>query len=92
MFDNRHCVENDYALLVKETDNIIKDVLNNSISLRSDLNKYLSFIARFDKQISDKLTFELSRDGLTNLEMAEIINKNIDVLKQQVLVDIQEHN
>lgn len=92
MFDNRHCVESDYTSLVKETDNIIKIVLNNPTSLRNDLDKYLSFIARFDKQISDKLKYELSRDGLTNLETVEIISKNIDVLKQQVLVDIQEHN
>ena len=92
MFDNRHCVETDYVLLDKETNKIINSILNNSTSLKDELNAYLKLISRFDLDIVEKLTYCLSRDNLSPNEMVNIINQYINTLKQQVLVDIREHN
>lgn len=92
MFDNRHCIEADYVLLDKETNKIIKSILNNSKSLKDDLNAYLKLVSRFDLGISEKLTYRLSKENLSPNEMVNIINQYIDTLKQQVLVDIREHN
>ena len=91
MFDNRHCIESDYVLLVKETDKIINIILNDSKTTESDLNKYLKLVARFDKDTAETLAYKLSMQNLNGIQKVEIINKYIDVLKQQILVDIQEH-
>ena len=91
MFDSWHCIESDYVLLVKETDKIINIILNNSKTIESDLNKYLKLIARFDKDTAETLAYKLSVQNLNGVQKVEIINKYINVLKQQVLVDIQEH-
>ena len=91
MFDSRHCIESDYVLLIKETDKIIKIILNHSKTVESDLNKYLKLIARFDKDTAEALAYKLSTQNISASQKVEIINKYIDVLKQQVLVDIQEH-
>lgn len=92
MFDGRHCVEADYALLNKETDKIIKILLSGDKTPEKELNDYLRLISRFDLEISESLKYKLSINNLTPSQMVNIINQYIDVLKQQVLVDIREHN
>ena len=91
MFDGRHCIEADYALLNKETDKIIRIVLTNLESCKTELNKYLKLVARFDIETSEMLSFKLSSKNMTAEQIVATINKYIDILKQQVLVDINEH-
>lgn len=92
MFDNRHCIEADYSLLNKETDKIIKTILTNPKTLKSDIDRYLKLIARFDIDTSEVLTRKLLKENITPFQMVDILNQYIDILKQQVLVDIREHN
>ena len=92
MFDNRHCIEADYSLLNKETDKIIKTILTNPKTLKNDIDGYLRLIARFDIDISEILTRKLLKENITPSQMVDILNQYIDILKQQVLVDIREHN
>ena len=91
MFDGRHCIEADYALLNKETDKIIRIVLTNLESCKTELNKYLKLVARFDIETSEMLSFKLSSKDMTPDQIVAIINLYIDILKQQILVDINEH-
>ena len=48
MFDNRHCIETDYILLVKETNKIIEEILKSNGTCKSELDKYLALISIFD--------------------------------------------
>lgn len=91
MFDGRHCIEADYALLNKETDKIIRIVLTNLESSKTELKKYLKLVARFDVETSEMLSFKLSSKDMTPDQIVAIINQYIDILKQQILVDINEH-
>ena len=91
MFDGMHCIEADYALLDKETDKIIRIVLTNLESSKTELKKYLKLVARFDVETSEMLSFKLSSKDMTPDQIVAIINQYIDILKQQILVDINEH-
>ncbi len=88
MFDGRHCTQKDYSLLVDETDKIIQSISNGYF----DIDNYVKFIARFDIDVADALKYKLSKIDISPSEMINVINKYIDELKQQVLVDIKEHN
>lgn len=88
MFDGRHCTQKDYALLVDETDKIIQSISNGYF----DIDNYIKFIGRFDVDVADTLRYKVSNKDLSPSEMIKTINKYIDELKQQVLVDIREHN
>ena len=92
MFDGRHCIEEDYVLLVKETGKIILHIANHSNSLDSKIRFYLTFISRFDPYLAESLSRKIIKDDITSSETIDIINQYIDILKQQVLVDIKEHN
>ena len=92
MFDNRHCAKRDYELLVIETDRIINAFSKGDMVSKKQLDSYLDFIARFDRNIADKMRLYLYRDDISVEKKIKIINENIDVLKQQVLVDIYEHS
>ena len=90
MFSGRHCVENDYRLLVNETDKILK-ILNSDTNPYQTLLKYIEFISNFDEEIASKIRFHLNKDNLDKTKMINVINRYIDELKQNVIVDIKEH-
>ena len=92
MFDNRHCTTSDYSLLVKETDRIISIISDVNVNIEKGLENYIRFIARFDNDVADTLKYKLINKDISPSMMVSIINKHIDELKQQVLVDIREHN
>ena len=90
MFDNRHCLDKDLDLLIKET-NRFKSVLSSG-SFNEELKQYLSLIKRFDIEISNKLEREITKAG-TDIKMIEsIIDRNINELIHYVKVDIYEHS
>ena len=90
MFDGRHCVENDYRLLVNETNKIL-ELLKSDIDPYQALLKYIEFIANFDEEIASKIRFHLNKDNPDKTKMIDVINRYIDELKQNVIVDIKEH-
>ena len=90
MYKGRHCIESDYRLLVKETDNIIS-LLSSDVDTYSSLVRYIDFIEDFDEDIANKIRFHLKKDNLDKTKMIRVITRYIDELKQNVIVDIQEH-
>ena len=87
MFDGRHCTQKDLNLLSRKTKEIIFSISNGDLS---NLDVYISFIARFDKDIEATLRSQI-RNAKDNLAIIQIINRNINELKQNVIVDINEH-
>ena len=90
MYKGRHCIESDYYLLVKETDKILL-LLKDEVEVLSELLKYIEFIADFDEQIAAKICFYLDKDNIDRRKMVDIIKSNFEELKQNVIVDINEH-
>lgn len=85
MIDGRHCTNKDLNLLIKETEKVKTNLSS------FEIGKYLKLIERFDKEIAINLKMEIecasSKDKIIN-----IIDKNINELIQNVVVDINEHN
>ena len=88
MIDNRHCHQDDLFLFDEE----VKRIKNQIIEEKTiDLREFLTFIARFDKDISMKLELliksEKDRDRLLR-----IIDRYCNELRQNIIVDIYEHH
>ena len=93
MYNGRHCTLQDYELLVRETNKLLEVLTVIEIVDQSkELKKYFKLIERFDAEIANKLRLNLSKDGMPVSKMIEILTRYIDELKQNVLVDINEHN
>ena len=87
MFDGRHCTQKDLDLLMKKTNEIMFSISNEDIS---GLDVYLSFIARFDRDIESTMRSQI-RYAKDTASILNIIHRNINELKQNVIVDINEH-
>ena len=85
MFDGRHCVEKDLKLLEKETKRIISLINEDNYS---ELDEYLKLISRFDNEISNNIRAHISNKRKDDIKLIEA---NILELKQDVIVDIFEH-
>ena len=90
MFDGRHCNNEDLTLLNKETDKIISSLLKDE-SFENELKSFLDFVQRFDIDIAFKIKREIAHSPLNREKIIKVIKTNIDVLKQNVIVDINEH-
>ena len=91
MFDGRHCVEKDLILLKKETKKVL-DTINQKDDYSKQLDSFLKLIERFDKEISEKMRFQIN-DAKNDAKMIEkIIISNVEILEQNVIVDINEHS
>ena len=84
MFDGRHCTYKDLELLRKETHKI-EDNLDNP----KEIEKYLKLVERFDFDIANKISREIKNQPSEMI--LSIINKNIELLEQNIIVDINEH-
>ena len=85
MFDGRHCTKQDLELLIIETDKIL-----NNLNI-DNLTMYLKYIERFDQEIADKMRWKIKCAGEDTDKIKQIIRNNIEILKQNVMVDILEH-
>ncbi len=91
MFDGRHCLEKDLKLLIKETDNI-KNILSRGDKNANDkLINYLKLIERFDEDIANQMDTLIKCASDDYEKIIKIIDYNVDILKQNVIVDINEH-
>ena len=90
MFDGRHCTNKDLDLLIKETNQIKRKILQNS-QKNEDLRSFLALINRFDSQIAAQLKTDISNSETDCTRIIHAIDKSIDELKRNVLVDIYEH-
>lgn len=99
MFDNRHCTKKDLELLVKETSVIKKCILFNSSKIEKSgidiieapLRNYFDVINRFDSDIASKMQFRIEVIKNDYKKIISIIDECFENLKQNVVVDIREH-
>ena len=93
MFDGRHCTKKDLDLLVKET-NKIKQIIaknNENSGKNEDLQCFLAFLSRFDTSIARELEIQVSNAGGDCERIIKAIDISVDELKQNIIVDIYEH-
>lgn len=84
MFDGRHCTNKDLDLLLKETKKVKAGVSS------FEFENYLKLIERFDKEIADRLRIDIERSSREE-NVIKAIDKNINELIQNIIVDINEH-
>ena len=87
MFDGKHCTKEDLDLLVLNTNNVLNALSEGD---RSGLDSFLKLIDRFDVEVSRRICYQI-KDVNDIEKLKRIISNNIDELKQNVLVDINEH-
>ena len=92
MFNGRHCTYKDYQFLVKSTDDFILFLKGgNHDQFASELDKYLDVINQFDEEIGDELLMKIKKIDSDYSQIIKVVETEIFRLKNNVLVDIQEH-
>ena len=89
MFDGRHCTKQDLTRLIEET-NKVKQNFEKTQKI-GDLRGFLAFLARFDEDVSRRLTNTVTNEGTDCERVLKAIDSYVDELKQNVIVDIYEH-
>lgn len=92
MFDGRHCTREDLLQLIKETNRIKLFLLQKDEDVDRLLNRYLLYVERFDRDIADKMRRQISESPQDYERIIKIITSGFEVLEQNILVDINEHN
>lgn len=85
MIDGRHCKKEDLSLLTKMTNEI-----KQSLSIDA-IDQYIKFISRFDDEIATNIKYQIRQVNNDIDEIKKIIETNFEILKQNVIVDIYEH-
>ncbi len=93
MFDGRHCTKRDLDLLVEETNKIKLSIAKNSENSgkNEDLQRFYAFLSRFDTSISEELEQQINASNDNYESIIKAIDIKVDELKQNVIVDIYEH-
>ena len=92
MFNGRHCNYQDYQYLVKSTDDFISFLQKgNREQFNNELDRYLDVINQFDQGIADELASKIKKLDHDYPKIIEVVEIEINRLKNNVLVDIQEH-
>ena len=93
MFDGRHCTKRDLDLLVKETNKIKLSIAKNSENngKNEDLQRFYAFLSRFDASIAKELKYKIDNSDGDYERIIKAIDIKVDELKQNIIVDIYEH-
>lgn len=93
MFDGRHCTERDLNMLVKETNKIKLSIAKNSENSgkNEDLQRFFLFLSRFDTSIAEELEQQINASNNNYESIIKAIDIKVYELKQNVIVDIYEH-
>ncbi len=93
MFDGRHCTKRDLDLLVEETNKIKLSIAKNSENSgkNEDLQRFYAFLSRFDTSIAEELEQQINASNDNYESIIKAIDIKVDELKQNVIVDIYEH-
>ena len=94
MYDGRHCAKKDLDLLVDETNKIMafleKSGTFANIFEMPEIKNYLGIIARFDIEVAERI--QMGIKSSSDIErIKKVIENNVSALKQNVIVDIYEH-
>lgn len=94
MFDGRHCTKKDLDWLVEETNKIMVFLEKSGtfayIFETPEIKNYLGIIARFDIEVTERIQMRIKSSNDIN-EIKRVIEDNVSTLKQNVIVDIYEH-
>lgn len=91
MYQGRHCNIKDYQLLETISKEFLSFINRDNIDL-NQLDRYLKIFSDFDFDISSKIRMYLNKLNTDkDLNLSKIIAL-INELKNNVLVDINEHN
>ena len=91
MYQGRHCNINDYQLLERTSKEFLSFINRDNIDL-NQIHRYLKIFSDFDFDISSKIRMYLNKLNTDkDLNLSKIIAL-INELKNNVLVDIKEHN
>ena len=91
MYQGRHCTYSDYQLL----ENISMEFLSILNRDKFDINEvenYLDTFSDFDFEISSKIRIHLEKIFIDRSGAISKITHLLEELKNNVLVDIREHN
>ena len=91
MYQGRHCTYSDYQLL----ENISKEFLSILNRDKFDINEvenYLDTFSDFDFEISSKIRMHLEKISIDRGGAIAKITHLLEELKNNVLVDVREHN
>ena len=93
MFDGRHCTKKDLDRLIKETSKIKLLIAKNTENKEknAELQRFLAFLHRFDSQIAEALKSQIESTNEDYKRINELIDICVNELKQNVIVDIYEH-
>ena len=91
MYQGRHCNINDYQLLERTSKEFLLVINRDNLDLK-DLNSYLKIFSAFDFDISSKIRMCLEKLNTDKDKYLSKITNLLDELKNNVLVDIREHN
>lgn len=91
MYQGRHCSINDYQLLETISKDFLSFINRDNIDLKQ-LDRYLKIFSDFDFDISSKIRMCLEKLSTDKDKYLSKITNLLDELKNNVLVDIREHN
>lgn len=91
MYQGRHCSINDYQLLETISKDFLSFINRDNIDL-NQLDRYLKIFSDFDFDISSKIRMCLEKLSTDKDKYLSKITNLLDELKNNVLVDIREHN
>ena len=80
-------------MLVKETNKIKLSIAKNSENSgkNEDLQRFFLFLSRFDTSIAEELEQQINASNDNYESIIKAIDIKVDELKQNVIVDIYEH-
>ena len=91
MYKDRHCSYSDYQLLENSSKDFMLIINRDNLDLK-EVEYYLDTFSDFDFEIASKIRTYLNK---INTDRSGVINKITELLEElrnNVLVDIQEHN
>ena len=91
MYQGRHCNINDYQYLERTSKEFLLVISRDNLDLK-DLNSYLKIFSDFDLDISSKIRMHLEKLSTDKDKYLSKITYLLDELKNNVSVDIREHN
>ena len=91
MYQGRHCNYSDYQLLEKISKDFLS-ILNRDNFNINEVENYLDTISDFDFEISSKIRIHLEKINTDRSLVIAKITHLLEELKNNVLVDIREHN
>lgn len=94
MFEGKHCTYADYQRLVGESESFLRELGASGeldVEKHRKTDRFLSFIASYDEYVAADMRRKIAALEGDVGRIRRIIIRGVEELKQNVLVDIQEH-